>query len=40
MGNVFRASRTIGRDVAIKFLPVEIAADATAVQRLGREARP
>lgn len=40
MGNVFRASQeTIGRDVAIKFLPVEIATDATAVQRLGREAK-
>lgn len=40
MGNVFRASQeTIGRDVAIKFLPLEIATDATAVQRLGREAR-
>ncbi len=40
MGNVFRASQeTIGRDVAIKFLPLEIATDATAVQRLGREAK-
>lgn len=40
MGNVYRASQeTIGRDVAIKFLPVEIATDATAVQRLGREAK-
>jgi len=40
MGNVYRASQeTIGRDVAIKFLPVEIASDATAVQWLTREAK-
>ena len=40
MGTVYRAHQTtIGRDVAIKVLRPELAADAQAVARFEREAR-
>lgn len=40
MGNVYRATQDhIGREVAIKFLPVDIASDETAIKRLSLEAR-
>jgi len=40
MGNVYRATQDhIGREVAIKFLPVDIASNETAIKRLSLEAR-
>lgn len=40
MGNVYRATQDhIGREVAIKFLPVDIASNETAIKRLNLEAR-
>lgn len=40
MGNVYRAKQDIiGREVAIKFLPAEIACDAVAIKRLQLEAQ-
>lgn len=40
MGNVYRAKQDIiGREVAIKFLPAEIAADEVAIKRLQLEAQ-
>lgn len=40
MGNVYRATQDhMGREVAIKFLPVDIASNETAIKRLSLEAR-
>lgn len=40
MGEVYRAKDTrLGRDVAIKILPIEVSADATRRQRFEREAK-